>query len=282
MESRTLPAPRPSEFAGPRRLLSQTVIDLTGDDSPPPSHTTSHDQSSARISRSPRYPRDIIDVDALPDTPERRSAALRPQSPEVELTFSRPRVPARVDLRRPASLGAIAQPVEPHQIYSSAPGGISHGVAGVNNRGPVVATAQQPVQLNLRDRLSLISRQISSYEEVLNSPRRPRQQNGDGGHAPAAANFPMPVFDYREVAFEFMPDGSPDDPVIMLGKRSYGAPGKPQDGFTRSPNEGDVIICPNCDDELTVGDDEVKRSVWVAKCGHVCFVPLPTNINELC
>ncbi|KAI9768208.1 MAG: hypothetical protein M1840_005038 [Geoglossum simile] len=269
MESRTLPAPRPSEFAGPGRLVSQTVIDLTGDDSPPSSRNVSRGFSSARISRPPHYPRDIIDVDALPDTPEH----LRQPSPDVQLTFSRPRVPARVDLRRPAGLGAFAQPVEPHQIYSSTPRGVGHGVGGVNDRGPVTVTGQQQAQLNFHERLSLISRRIGEYGEVRSHPRRPRQQNDDVGHVQAAANFPVPVLDYGDVGFELMadgsPDGSPDDAVIVLEKRTYNAPEPAQEGFTRSPNEGNVIVCPNCDDELTVGDDDVKRSVWVAKCGHV-------------
>ncbi|KAH0547514.1 hypothetical protein FGG08_000239 [Glutinoglossum americanum] len=273
MESRILPAPRPFEFAGPGTLVSQTIIDLTGDDSPPPSHATSRDHSSSRISRPPRYPRDIIDVDALPDTPERRSAALRPHSPEVELTFSRPRVPTRVDLHRPTGLRTVAQPVEPHQIYSSAPRGVNHGVAGVNERGPAAATAQSQAHLNLHERLSLISQQfnteINSFDDERDPPRRARQQNNNGGHFPVAANFPIPMLDYRDVGFELMPEDLPDDAVIVLGKRNYSAPEPAQEGFTRSPNEEDVIVCPNCDDELTVGDGEVKRSVWVAKCGHV-------------
>jgi hypothetical protein len=171
----------------------------------------------------------------------------------------------------------MAQPVEPNQIYSSAPRGVSHGVTGVNDRGPVAATSQQPIQLNLHERLSLLSQQFGEIGEMRGHPRRPRRQNGDGGHVPTAVDFPVPVLNYRDAAFELMPDGSPDDAVIVLGKRSYSAPESAQEGFTRSPKEGNVIICPNCDDELAVGDDEVKRSVWVAKCGHVslfhCLLP---------
>ncbi|KAI9779728.1 MAG: hypothetical protein M1839_007226 [Geoglossum umbratile] len=268
MESRTLPVPRPSEFAGPGRLVSQTVIDLTGDDSPPSSHAASRGNSSARISRPPRYPRDIIDVDALPDTPERRSVTLRQPSPEVQLTFSRARVPGRVGVHRQTDLGGLAQPVEPHQIYRSTLG-VSHGVAGVNDRGPVVATGQQQLQFNQHERPSLTSRRAGEFREVRSHPRRPRQQNDDIGHAPPAINFHVPRLNYGGVGFELVADGSPDDPVIVLGKRAYSAPEPAKEGFTRSPNEGDIIVCPNCDDELTVGDDDVKRSVWVAKCGHV-------------
>jgi hypothetical protein len=42
------------------------------------------------------------------------------------------------------------------------------------------------------------------------------------------------------------------------------------EGFTRNPTEEDVLVCPNCDAELSVGNDEVKRQVWLVKgCGHV-------------
>ena len=45
-----------------------------------------------------------------------------------------------------------------------------------------------------------------------------------------------------------------------------------RDGFTRAPKEEDVLVCPSCNDELTLGDNEVKRQVWVIKaCGHVCY-----------
>ncbi|KAL8969619.1 MAG: hypothetical protein Q9183_001912 [Haloplaca sp. 2 TL-2023] len=51
---------------------------------------------------------------------------------------------------------------------------------------------------------------------------------------------------------------------------TYDAPPPPREGFTRSPDEGDVLICPNCEQELSIGVDKVKTEVWVAKtCGHV-------------
>ncbi|KAF2104905.1 hypothetical protein NA57DRAFT_71106 [Rhizodiscina lignyota] len=41
-------------------------------------------------------------------------------------------------------------------------------------------------------------------------------------------------------------------------------------GFTRTPKEEEVMVCPNCDDELGVGNTDEKRQVWVVKkCGHV-------------
>ncbi|KAI4132661.1 MAG: hypothetical protein LQ338_000601 [Usnochroma carphineum] len=51
---------------------------------------------------------------------------------------------------------------------------------------------------------------------------------------------------------------------------TYDAPSPPRTGFTRSPKEDDLLVCPNCEDELGLGRDDVKRQVWVMKaCGHV-------------
>ncbi|KAL8656101.1 MAG: hypothetical protein Q9210_000486 [Variospora velana] len=51
---------------------------------------------------------------------------------------------------------------------------------------------------------------------------------------------------------------------------TYDAPPPPHAGFTRSPKEDDVLVCPNCEDELGLGEDDVKRQVWAVKaCGHV-------------
>ncbi|KAI9733356.1 MAG: hypothetical protein M1834_003440 [Cirrosporium novae-zelandiae] len=49
-------------------------------------------------------------------------------------------------------------------------------------------------------------------------------------------------------------------------------------GFTRTPKETDVLICPNCSSELGVGETELKRQVWVTKkCGHVYCGECATN-----
>ena len=51
---------------------------------------------------------------------------------------------------------------------------------------------------------------------------------------------------------------------------TYEPPPAARPGYTRSPNEEDVMICPNCNDELGVGHNAEKRQVWIVrKCGHV-------------
>lgn len=67
---------------------------------------------------------------------------------------------------------------------------------------------------------------------------------------------------------------------------TYEAPQAAPEGFTRSPAEDDVLVCPNCGDELCVGDTDLKRQVWILKgCGHVgfsrCFIEAEQELTPL-
>lgn len=81
-------------------------------------------------------------------------------------------------------------------------------------------------------------------------------------HAPGAA--PTIDMNYLAVGFAMGPDAArPPTP-------KYEPPPPAETGFTRSPGEGDELVCPNCGDELCMGSNEVKQQVWVIKtCGHV-------------
>lgn len=51
---------------------------------------------------------------------------------------------------------------------------------------------------------------------------------------------------------------------------AYNPPPPVKAGFTRSPAEDDVLVCPRCEDELCKGSSETKQQAWVVKnCGHV-------------
>jgi hypothetical protein len=58
-------------------------------------------------------------------------------------------------------------------------------------------------------------------------------------------------------------------PETARPRSHYKAPSPAPEGFTRSIQEDDIAICPNCNEELGTGDD-IKQQIWVAKqCGHV-------------
>ncbi|KAK5103029.1 hypothetical protein LTS08_003832 [Lithohypha guttulata] len=73
--------------------------------------------------------------------------------------------------------------------------------------------------------------------------------------------------DYAGAAFMI------DDPGADIGPAdNYKPPAAARKGFTRNIEEdGDVLVCVGCEDELATGDDEdIKAQVWVSKkCGHV-------------
>jgi hypothetical protein len=85
------------------------------------------------------------------------------------------------------------------------------------------------------------------------------------GHVHVGFAAPGPL-DFHLVAFDMgiePPQAPPPPPT-------YQAPPAASEGFTRSPEEEGPLICPNCEEELCVGEDEVKRQVWIVKsCGHV-------------
>ncbi|KAL4901655.1 hypothetical protein BDW74DRAFT_71938 [Aspergillus multicolor] len=74
----------------------------------------------------------------------------------------------------------------------------------------------------------------------------------------------------------------PFPPIEPLSERerqrdTYKPPSPAPEGFTRSAEEDDVAICPNCDEELGMGDD-VKQQIWISKqCGHVYCGECATN-----
>jgi hypothetical protein len=91
----------------------------------------------------------------------------------------------------------------------------------------------------------------------------------------AVRAFVAPVMDFDLVGFNIGPHVREPEPPAP----TYEAPEKAPEGFTRSPEEeGSALVCPNCDEELCVGDDDVKRQVWVVKaCGHVYCGECTTN-----
>ena len=85
-----------------------------------------------------------------------------------------------------------------------------------------------------------------------------------------ASNFNPPDLDFETIGFELGTNNTGE--TVTRPRPTYETPPTPPQGFTRTPAEDDVLVCPNCDSELGQGDDDVKRQVWVIKsCGHVCI-----------
>ncbi|KAF1921637.1 hypothetical protein BDU57DRAFT_467321 [Ampelomyces quisqualis] len=90
---------------------------------------------------------------------------------------------------------------------------------------------------------------------------RLRQQVQAGFEGPGMLDFDLVGFDMGM---------GPTRPPAPPPAPAYRAPPPAPDGLTRSPEEEGPLICPNCEEELCVGEDEVKRQVWIVKlCGHV-------------
>lgn len=92
---------------------------------------------------------------------------------------------------------------------------------------------------------------------------------------PAGARPPRPapflgdlgdMMNYGMAAFDMGYGGNDNRPPTP----KYSPPPEPAEGFTRNPAEDEVVVCPNCGDELAVGAEEAKQEIWVVKsCGHV-------------
>jgi len=126
----------------------------------------------------------------------------------------------------------------------------------------------------------------NAYNEVLLDRLdgiRPRgndgRQDGDVQENEAGGNFVINL-DYRQPAFALggldLFDRSSETPQIV--QEPYKAPPAAKEGFTRTYEEEDVILCPMCGDELAIGKDDTKQQVWVVKqCGHVYCGECATN-----
>jgi len=122
----------------------------------------------------------------------------------------------------------------------------------------------QRVDHDRRDRITAVIRNAAAHHQI----RLPNEvTEGIGAMMDGFElidDIPMPVLmDYAATGFAMGPGGRPQSPP-------YIEPSPAPEGFIKSTEEDDIVICPNCNDELGVGKDELKRQVWIAKaCGHV-------------
>ena len=81
-------------------------------------------------------------------------------------------------------------------------------------------------------------------------------------------NFRHPDMNFELAAFTIGREPTPPPPPPPAP--SYPSPPPAREGFTRSLQESDAPVCPNCEQELGVGEDDMQRQVWIVRsCGHV-------------
>lgn len=249
----------------PSQNQNHNVIDLT-DEPPSPIvatrsnvHPLNRRRSPApRPQRGPRYERNIIDTESNEGTPA-TAVDLRENSPEVQFIRERPR-----------SESANSRTHRP-----------------TNHRSRLVIPRNPPSASPERSRVRSPPRLPLPWQPwgppsvgLFIAPTRRPFHRGDelidvddwhlstGPFIDPEGHFEMPDFNFGLQGFNLE---HPSRPVEQLPRLpTYTAPPPARAGFTRDLKEDDVLVCPNCDDELGVGDNDIKRQVWVSKpCGHV-------------
>ncbi len=255
-----------SQFRDHPRLehrASQTIIDLTDESEearlPIPARNGG---DRSRSQRPPQLGRsdalnfgDYIDLtdDTEDDLIITRARVLPPRSHRT----SQPQANARPD--SPSLFLPVAIPRQINRVFSAASdiqNAIFGAVAGLDRVAPVFENAEPPFRIN---------RFIPPNADILNHLHL--LQHEQHFQVPGRMDYGQPAFNNQKPVHE---------------------PPKPaRTGFTRSPTEEDVIICPSCEQEL-VHDKEMDEPVakrggkaptrkdreehpfWVVKeCGHV-------------
>ncbi|KAI1514419.1 hypothetical protein L13192_09222 [Pyrenophora tritici-repentis] len=260
------------------------VIDLTADDSgygasqdgnngqQRPAERVQEQQESSRARRgngAPRLPRGmdiIIDLDngeeewrmATPPAPE----VPEPSSPDIQFISSR-----AIEGRRlpPPTMGGNNSDDEVEFLRE-----VPLPEAEVARRRAQELDNVLDLFGTLNGRFTHLRAQVDRFHASvhrtatrLNEPIAPHRSRH--AHIRVGA-FVAPALDFDAVAFDLGPRGRDSVPPPP----TYEAPPKAPEGFTRSPEEEDALICPNCEEELCVGSDDIKRQVWIVKgCGHV-------------
>ena len=276
-----------------------SFIDLTDEpDSPPQSHTrlsnVTAGTTSTRATRLPRFSRDVIDLeddgesyeadeetqrafeDALadPDTPTDENGL--PDSLDVEILWSRPSETAPQHTQRPTGVGWHASLPRPGPSQRPS----LSDWRRLTNPEPstrMLSTIRNLFRLNDDDARVLapahrLGADIPAPLHERHAPMRfshtahSHHYNVDNGRFEFSASFQVPGnLQYDAPAFVVARD-VPTQSALPL----YEAPAPPRPGYTRSAVEDDIMVCPNCEEELGIGDTELQRQVWIVKkCGHV-------------
>lgn len=264
----------------------QEIIDLTGDGSGQPRRRLRRTAELRPAFRRPGTPspqavRDIISIDDYDDAAGGRISG---SSPELEFMFARTLLPTTMPYSRPdgvrsrgtgpSGAGELDNPpILP--IPNSGQSGVDNlswaewrnqGLSRIQSRANAMRneeyyrqrSRQQEAQHRVPHNL-----QAHIMGEIFNN-RDPMFMNAPEMDLPDQLNF------YTQ-GFAMGPGGQAGGNVrARPPPPTYDAPSPPRAGYTRTPREEDILLCPNCEQELGIGDTDLKKQVWVIKkCGHV-------------
>ncbi|EAW13202.1 putative RING finger domain protein [Aspergillus clavatus NRRL 1] len=230
---------------------TEDVIDLTNEpDSPEDRRRTQNADpaTSSRQGRLPRFGRNIIsDVIDLEDDAQEDHSTDTPSSPEVQF------------------VGATVRPSEPERAPPPPP----------RNQSFIGANLWELLRLQRRRMPphGLLSREESFRQEIAwrarEMGRRPPHEMDTfwiGEEPNGAIDLTINLDGDRPFTVEYPRSGPTSE---RARQDSYKPPSPAPEGFTRTAGEDDVVVCPNCDEELGTGDER-KQQIWVSKpCGHV-------------
>ncbi|KAF2806458.1 uncharacterized protein BDZ99DRAFT_95271 [Mytilinidion resinicola] len=262
--------------ASTSRNADMDVIDLTADDAGPSRPPEPIETASIRASRPPRYHREIIDVEHLDDVPG-QSSSYRPEntsqvpaSPDVEFVSARTIDPPRRHLPNPNLRHADIDLTDDNMLRAL--GRHEHDERDDPFRTGALDLAYGRRMGNIMRMESLRQGFVGALAggelwRVMGmggAVRAPELRTG--GRPRNIIQFAAPDLNFAAVGFDMGLERERPPPPPPTYKKPDPAP----KGFTRSPVEDEILICPNCKDELCTGDSDLKKQVWLVKgCGHV-------------
>ncbi|MCJ1463517.1 hypothetical protein MMC07_002125 [Pseudocyphellaria aurata] len=263
---------------------TQEIIDLTDDPSSPrgsrmyPFSQFVSPPTPIRHNRPPRRVRDVISIDDMDDPVRMEPNNAESGSPEVEVLFARSRLPparprpppTNPQVQRNSQIPRVGTPVVDLEADNVEYMAGENNIPDPRNRLPQSFHAAMPMaQDNIR-------REFARFRDLYRGTRqqlphghlfhRESDQVDDVMFMAAVPQLELPGnLDFIRQGFAMGPVQQPPPPPP-----TYDPPCPPRSGYSRSPKEDDILVCPNCEHELGVGDGDVRKQVWVAKkCGHV-------------